>query len=226
METLRSCRCCAPVDSRPVQPDLPIESASGRTTRMVGRFILLSSGPASFSSVASLLRVVYHDSAFHMSMHSTNHSINDWSSSEMIDASPGYFAQTMDNEIKMEATSTRRAGLERFTFPSGSKPYFVLDLSNDLPASFAGGTMDIDPQAGRITIGGSWGPRFVQFNYLLKACDGYAADAILLELIVSARLPSIIKHSHAMIFLATGMERRSWTSSACGLVTRVFLILF
>jgi len=42
------------------------------------------------------------------------------------EASPGYFAQTMDNDIKMEATSTRRAGLERFTFPEGSKPYFVL----------------------------------------------------------------------------------------------------
>ena len=51
------------------------------------------------------------------------------------DASPGYFTSTLDNDIKMEATSTRRAGVERFTFPKGSKPYFVLDLSNDLPAS-------------------------------------------------------------------------------------------
>ena len=53
------------------------------------------------------------------------------------DASPGYFTSTLNNDIKMEATSTRRAGLERFTFPRGSKPYFVLDLSNDLPASTA-----------------------------------------------------------------------------------------
>lgn len=51
------------------------------------------------------------------------------------DATPGYFTSTLDNNIKMEATSTRRAGLERFTFPKGSKPYFVLDLANDLPAS-------------------------------------------------------------------------------------------
>lgn len=76
------------------------------------------------------------------------------------DAYPGYFSQTLDNDIQMEATATRRAGLERFTFPAGSKPYFVLDLANDLPASFAGGTMDIDPAQGRITIGGSWGSRF------------------------------------------------------------------
>ncbi|THH33315.1 hypothetical protein EUX98_g870 [Antrodiella citrinella] len=88
------------------------------------------------------------------------------------EASPGYFSQIMDNDIQMEATSTRRAGLERFTFPKGSKPYFVLDLSNDLPASFAGGTMDIDPVKGRITIGGLWGSSFGpgSLNYQAFAC--------------------------------------------------------
>lgn len=59
----------------------------------------------------------------------------------------------------MEATSTRRAALERFTFPKKSKPYFVLDLANDLPNSFAGGVMDIDAENGRITLSGQWGSR-------------------------------------------------------------------
>lgn len=88
------------------------------------------------------------------------------------DASPGYFAQTLDNNIKMEATATRRAGLERFTFPAGSKPYFVLDLANDLPNSFAGGEMNIDPEKGRITLGGKWGSSFGpgRFNYQAFAC--------------------------------------------------------
>ncbi|KAH8107955.1 glycoside hydrolase family 92 protein [Cristinia sonorae] len=88
------------------------------------------------------------------------------------DASPGYFSQTLDNDIQMEATSTRRAGLERFTFPKGSKPYFVLDLTNDLPASFAGGSMDIDPAKGRITLGGLWGSSFgpTSLNYQAYAC--------------------------------------------------------
>ncbi|KAJ6629531.1 glycoside hydrolase family 92 protein [Mycena sp. CBHHK59/15] len=87
-------------------------------------------------------------------------------------ASPGYFAQTLDNDILMEATATRRAGLERFTFPSGSKPYFVLDLANDLPNSFAGGTLNIDPMMGRVTIGGHWGSSFGpgRFNYQAFAC--------------------------------------------------------
>ncbi|KAF9449192.1 glycoside hydrolase family 92 protein, partial [Macrolepiota fuliginosa MF-IS2] len=88
------------------------------------------------------------------------------------DATPGYFAQTLDNNIKMEATPTRRAGLERFTFPSGSKPYFALDLANDLPVSFAGGELNIDPNLGRITIGGKWGSSFgpTQFHYQAFAC--------------------------------------------------------
>lgn len=77
----------------------------------------------------------------------------------MQEAYPGYFAQTLDNDIKMEATSTRRAGLERFTFPNGTKPYFTLDLANDLPQSFAGGSLYIDPVLGRITLGGLWGSR-------------------------------------------------------------------
>ena len=59
----------------------------------------------------------------------------------------------------MEVTSTRRAGLERFTFPEGHTPFFTLDLANDLPKSFQGGNLEIDPEAGRITIGGIWGSR-------------------------------------------------------------------
>lgn len=88
------------------------------------------------------------------------------------EAYPGYFAQTLDNDIKMEATSTRRAGLELFTFPNGSKPYFTLDLANDLPQSFAGGSMNIDPEQGRITMGGYWGSSFGPgaFHYQAFAC--------------------------------------------------------
>ncbi|KAL1728271.1 glycoside hydrolase family 92 protein [Schizophyllum commune] len=88
------------------------------------------------------------------------------------DGAPGYFSLTLDNEIKMEATATRRAGLERFTFPDGAKPYFVLDLANDLPGSFAGGQLNIDAGKGRVTIGGSYGSSFGpgSFNYKAFAC--------------------------------------------------------
>ncbi|KAK7020320.1 hypothetical protein R3P38DRAFT_3197615 [Favolaschia claudopus] len=39
-------------------------------------------------------------------------------------AFPGYFAQTLNNNMEMEATATRRAGLERFTFPEGLRAIF------------------------------------------------------------------------------------------------------
>lgn len=56
-------------------------------------------------------------------------------------ASPGYFTTTLNNSIQMEATSTRRAGLIRYTFPAeylkehNSKPFVVIDASNDLPGT-------------------------------------------------------------------------------------------
>ncbi|KIK98477.1 glycoside hydrolase family 92 protein [Paxillus rubicundulus Ve08.2h10] len=89
------------------------------------------------------------------------------------DAYPGYFSLTLDNDIQIEATSTRRSGLERFTFPKGSKPYFVLDLANDLPASFTGGVMDIDPDKGRITIGGHWDSSFAPWTHQYQAFACY-----------------------------------------------------
>ncbi|KZV68558.1 glycoside hydrolase family 92 protein [Peniophora sp. CONT] len=89
------------------------------------------------------------------------------------DASPGYFSLTLNNSIQMEATSTRRAALERFTFPSGSTPFFILDLSNDLPNTFKGGSMDIDADKGRITIGGFWGSSFGPGSYSYKAFACY-----------------------------------------------------
>lgn len=61
----------------------------------------------------------------------------------------------------MEATSTRRAGVERFNFPAGVKPYLVIDLTNDLSGSWGGGVMDIFPSNGTIQLGGRWHPRLV-----------------------------------------------------------------
>lgn len=60
----------------------------------------------------------------------------------------------------MEATATRRAGLERFSWPSGSKPYIVFDMAFDNAGTWAGGSLDIDAAKGRITIGGHWSSRF------------------------------------------------------------------
>ena len=125
------------------------------------------------------------------------------------DASPGYFSLTLDNDIKMEATATRRAGLERFTFPPGSKPYFVLDLSNDLPRSFAGGQLNIDPQQGRITIGGKWGSRWIPF--FLAAYASFRSINISLVLDLEEILIRLLRATISLM-----VANRSWANMESG----------
>jgi len=135
------------------------------------------------------------------------------------DASPGYFSLTLNNSIRMEATSTRRAGLERFTFPKGNTPFFTLDLSNDLPQSFKGGNMIIDLKAGRIKIGGFWGSRYAtRKTSLLILCK-----LMTMRLTVLDRGRSSTKHS---LVTTSTMAHRNWINSASGPWTRLCLCYY
>ncbi|KAE8230677.1 hypothetical protein CF326_g4317 [Tilletia indica] len=75
---------------------------------------------------------------------------------------PGYFSSMLNNSITMEATTTRRAGLQRYTFDkkaldsAKSLPHLVFDWTQDNPGSWAGGTIDFDYKQGRIMMNGSW----------------------------------------------------------------------
>lgn len=71
-------------------------------------------------------------------------------------ATPGYFTSTFVNGIKLETTSTRRAGLIRFTYPAASGPnHVVVDLTNDLQRSFSGGAISVSPD-GRVKLDGTF----------------------------------------------------------------------
>ncbi|KAJ6611177.1 glycosyl hydrolase family 92-domain-containing protein [Mycena sp. CBHHK59/15] len=70
-------------------------------------------------------------------------------------AQPGYFTTTFTNNIKLETTSTRRAGLIRFTYPTTGPNHVVVDLTNDLQRSFEGGSISISA-AGRVKLGGTF----------------------------------------------------------------------
>ncbi|UZJ55529.1 hypothetical protein CBS101457_004849 [Exobasidium rhododendri] len=100
-------------------------------------------------------------------------------------ATPGYFSTTLNNSIQMEGTTTRRAGLMRYTFPKSSmekqnslQPALVLDWTNDLPGTFRGGEMSIDPVKGRILMNGTYGSSFASglFSYDSFACFDLLAD--------------------------------------------------
>ena len=61
------------------------------------------------------------------------------------------------NGIKIETTSTRRAGLVRFTYPeSATSRHVVVDLTHDLQRSFEGGTVNLNTSTGRVTLTGTF----------------------------------------------------------------------
>ncbi|EPQ51223.1 hypothetical protein GLOTRDRAFT_49038 [Gloeophyllum trabeum ATCC 11539] len=88
-------------------------------------------------------------------------------------ARPGYFTTTFTNNIKLEATSTRRAGLIRFTFPEETTNFVVVDLTNDLQRSFEGGSIQISPD-GRVLLGGTYLQSYGPSNYTVYACYDFA----------------------------------------------------
>ncbi|PFH48572.1 glycoside hydrolase family 92 protein [Amanita thiersii Skay4041] len=85
-------------------------------------------------------------------------------------ATPGYFTTTFVNGIKLEATSTRRAGLIRFTYPSSTTDnHVIVDLSNDLQRSFHGGSVSVSPD-GRVGLGGTFFQSYGTDNYTVYGC--------------------------------------------------------
>ncbi|KAJ3745146.1 glycosyl hydrolase family 92-domain-containing protein [Lentinula detonsa] len=102
-------------------------------------------------------------------------------------ASPGYFSTTFLSGIQIESTSTRRAGLIRFTFPESNATdsnsnYIVVDLTNDLGRSFSGGTisLSVSSQAlGHVELGGTFLQSYGPSNYTVFAC--YDFDSPVLE---------------------------------------------
>ncbi|KAL1718177.1 glycoside hydrolase family 92 protein [Schizophyllum commune] len=94
-------------------------------------------------------------------------------------ASPGYFTSTLTTGVQIETISTRRAGLIRFTYPSSSNStHVVVDLTNDLQRSFHGGSLSLDPGAGRIELEGTFLQSYGTYNYTAYACYDFPTDAL------------------------------------------------
>ncbi|KAF7313852.1 hypothetical protein HMN09_00542700 [Mycena chlorophos] len=92
-------------------------------------------------------------------------------------AVPGYFTSTFVNGIKIETTSTRRAGLIRFTYPTSKPTFVVIDLTNDLGRSFSGGELTISQGGSRVQLGGTFLQSYGPSNYTVYACYDFSAPA-------------------------------------------------
>ncbi|KAN0133100.1 Glycosyl hydrolase family 92 domain containing protein [Lactarius tabidus] len=88
-------------------------------------------------------------------------------------ASPGYFSTTLSSGVQVNLTATRRASLQRYTFPpnvQGILPRINVDITNDGQQSSQGPTILIDPTTGRVTGGSNFQASFGPGRYNAFTC--------------------------------------------------------
>ncbi len=71
------------------------------------------------------------------------------------EASPGWYAVTLDNGIRAELSATRHAAHHRYAWPEGQDPVLLLDLGWVLFGNALGGEVSFDPETGALE-GWTW----------------------------------------------------------------------
>jgi predicted alpha-1,2-mannosidase len=101
-----------------------------------------------------------------------------------VKARPGYFAVTLNTQIKAEMTVTNHSALYRFTLPetpvgtnSTLSPLFVIDLE-DLPGTASEGTIRVDAATARVTGNGLFEPSFGNGRYRPYFCADFTGAKI------------------------------------------------
>ncbi|KAB2581315.1 Six-hairpin glycosidase-like protein [Lasiodiplodia theobromae] len=104
-------------------------------------------------------------------------------------AAPGYFTVTLNTSVKAETTATNHTALWRFTFPEipvapnggnasmSLRPLILADLK-DLPNGRSYGQISVDPDTGRITGKGTFGPSFGIGSYNISFCADFQGATI------------------------------------------------
>ncbi|KAI9728540.1 MAG: hypothetical protein M1834_007678 [Cirrosporium novae-zelandiae] len=104
---------------------------------------------------------------------------------DSVEATPGYFSITLNTSIRAEMTVSNHSALYRFTFPDQDttdpqtplNPLILVDL-NDLNTACKHATASVDPQTGRISGTGTFGPSFGLGSYDLHFCVDFAGAPV------------------------------------------------
>ncbi|KAF3760901.1 family 92 glycoside hydrolase [Cryphonectria parasitica EP155] len=109
-----------------------------------------------------------------------------------VQASPGYFAVSLNTSIHTEITVSNHTALYRLTFPGPAansssantsttglpySPLILVDLT-DLSDSRTNGSVAVDPSSGRIIGNGSFSPSFGVGSYDLHFCADFTGAAL------------------------------------------------
>ena len=113
-----------------------------------------------------------------------------------LNATPGYFALTLDSGVKAEMTAAMHTTLFRFTFPTGSSgsPLILLDLTDLSDSRQNNATVTVDGTSGRLSGGGVFEPSFGSGNYTAYFCADFQGSGVRDNgIFVNSRANSTIK---------------------------------
>ena len=93
-----------------------------------------------------------------------------------VQASPGYFALSLESGVHVEMTAAQHASLFRFTFPEKNNPLILLDLSDLSDSRQDNASIFIDESTGRMTGSGRFLPSFGSGSYTLHFCADFQSS--------------------------------------------------
>ncbi|KAJ6145511.1 hypothetical protein N7470_009406 [Penicillium chermesinum] len=103
---------------------------------------------------------------------------------DSVEARPGYFALTLENGIRAEMTSARRAALYRFTFPeektengTALDPTILLDLT-DIYDTRQNASISINRESSRVKGNGTFLPSFGAGSYKAYFCADFSGATV------------------------------------------------
>lgn len=95
---------------------------------------------------------------------------------------PGFFSITLNTGVKAEMTTTQRAAVFRFTFPTatnGAHPLLLQDLSDLHNSRQDNASVSVDPTTGRIKGQALFVSSFAQGQYLSYFCTDFSGEKML-----------------------------------------------
>lgn len=96
--------------------------------------------------------------------------------SDSVEASPGYFALTLDSGVKVDMTTAHHTSLFRFQFPNDSNPLILLDLSDLSDSRQDNASVWIDESNGRMLGGATFLPSFGSGSYTVHFCADFQSS--------------------------------------------------
>jgi len=97
---------------------------------------------------------------------------------QSVDAKPGFFGITLDSGVRAEMTTSMHTALFKFTFPTGSQPLILQDLTDLADSRQDNASIRVDGTTSRITGSARFLPSFGSGNFVLHFCTDFRGGPV------------------------------------------------